>query len=547
MIKASPKKTGSPGGVSQWLDACLAQPSFWHRLGPGRFLRLLILPCLLALFLTLGAAGASADTARVIVMFRDGTPTWIQRQLITRSHATVVTWLPVVNAVVLELPAGPLIGMQSTVTNTLGLGSLLPSTQSTVQTAYSFLSSRLGLEIEALETDFQVSLPDDSAPKSLVAQTNPTPMPEGYRWNLRQILLDHVPWQVQGQGVQVAVLDTGIDPSQPLLAGRVLGGYNARVREDETDYKDRNGHGTHVAGIIAAAAGASGVAQVMRGVAPGTALYGVRVLDANGKGYLSDVINGLIWVYQKGNISVVNMSLGFYNGSKVIEKIIRKLYDAGVVLVASSGNCDVTAASSEGGDSEGGDSEGGDSEGGDSEGGDSEGGDSDAGTSPEGCQMQEIKYPAVYWRTIAVGATDSEARVTYYSITGPHVDLVAPGGTRQKSQIVSAATTVRAGAQSSATSTGDNSTAAASEGGDSEGGDSEGGDSEGGDSEGGDSEGGDSEGGDGVMSQSSGLYAIARGTSQAAPHVTGVVALMRSVNPALTPAQVRQNSAGHCG
>ena len=153
-------------------------------------------------------------------------------------------------------------------------------------------------------------------------------------------------------------------------------------------------------------------------------------------------------------------------------------------------------------------------------------------TSPEGCQTQEIKYPAVYWRTIAVGATDVDARVTYYSITGPHIDVVAPGGTRQTGQVVSTTTTVSAGIASATTmSTGGNSTVAAN---------GEGGDSEGGDSEGGDSEGGDSEGGDGTAWTA--VYRalwLGRGTSQAAPHVTGVVALMRSVNPALTPAQVR--------
>ena len=55
----------------------------------------------------------------------------------------------------------------------------------------------------------------------------PLPLEGGYRWNLRQIALDEVDWQVQGQGVHVAVLDTGIDTSHPLFAGRIGNGYNA--------------------------------------------------------------------------------------------------------------------------------------------------------------------------------------------------------------------------------------------------------------------------------------------------------------------------------
>ena len=488
-----------------------------------RFLPML---CLLTLFLTLSASAASADILRVIVMFRDGTPTWVQQKLITQSRAKIVTWFPIVNAVVLDLPVGQLLGRVTSLTNTLGVGSFLPSTVATGETAFSLLSKRLGLEIEALEIDFYIPPnPPGYVPKPLVVPAQPLPLEGGYRWNLRQIALDEVDWQVQGQGVHVAVLDTGIDTSHPLFAGRIGNGYNARLYEDDkTDYVDRNGHGTHVAGIIGAAAGAPHALEVMRGVAPGVTLHPVRVLDEFGGGFLTDLISGLIWVYQHPQISVVNMSMGSTNSSRVLEKIIKKLYDAGVVMVASSGNCNVTATSDAGSAGEGGDGEGGDGEGGDGEGGDS-------ATSNQGCQQQEIKYPAAYWRTIAVGATDVEARVTYYSVTGPYLDVVAPGGTSQKGQVVSTNTTISTGAASAAASGGSGNGLATN---------GEGGDGEGGDGEGGDGEGGDGEGGDGTAEGSPGLYGLGRGTSQAAPHVTGVVALMRSVNPKLTPAQVLQ-------
>jgi subtilisin family serine protease len=403
---------------------------------------------------------------------------------------------------------------------------------STVETAFAFLSKRVGLEIEALEVDFYIA--PANGPTSLVTPMTPAPLQGGYRWNLRQIALDEVAWKVQGQGVHVAVLDTGIDASHPLLAGRVGTSYNARIYEDDkTDYLDRSGHGTHVAGIIAAAAGAPGPSEVMRGIAPGVTLHAVRILDETGGGYLTDLISGLVWVYQQPDIRVVNMSLGSPNGSRVVEKIIKKLYDAGVVLVTSAGNCTVTSTSGTGGDGEGGDGEGGDGEGGDGEGGDGEGGDGkggdgeggdgeggDSNASNQGCQQQEVKYPAAYWRTIAVGATDVDAQIAYYSNAGSYVDVVAPGGTRQKGQVVSTNTTVSAGT-TSATTSGTNGSGLAANG------------------EGGDGEGGDGEGGDGTTGGGAGLYALGRGTSQAAPHVTGVVALMRGVNPLLTPAQVR--------
>ena len=62
----------------------------------------------------------------------------------------------------------------------------------------------------------------------------------------------------------------------------------------------------------------------MRGVAPGVTLHPVRVLDEFGGGFLTDLISGLIWVYQHPQISVVNMSMGSTNSSRVLKKIIKK-------------------------------------------------------------------------------------------------------------------------------------------------------------------------------------------------------------------------------
>ena len=103
-------------------------------------------------------------------------------------------------------------------------------------------------------------------------------------------------------GVDVAVIDTGIDLSHPDLT--VAGGRNCN---NGRSYNDGNGHGTHVAGTIGAKDDANGVV----GVAPGARLWAVRVLNNNGSGSWSSVICGIDWVTANANtIEVANMSLG---------------------------------------------------------------------------------------------------------------------------------------------------------------------------------------------------------------------------------------------
>jgi subtilisin len=104
-----------------------------------------------------------------------------------------------------------------------------------------------------------------------------------------------------GVDVDLAVLDTGIDTGHPDL--NVVGG----VACNGSGYGDRNGHGTHVAGIAAARDDGAGVV----GVAPGARLWAVRVLNNSGKGSWSNVICGIDWVTANaGTIEVANLSLG---------------------------------------------------------------------------------------------------------------------------------------------------------------------------------------------------------------------------------------------
>ena len=148
-------------------------------------------------------------------------------------------------------------------------------------------------------------------------------------------------------GVNVAVIDTGIDLDHPDLAANIVGGTNCS-KGSRSNYDDANGHGTHVAGVIAAADNGAGVV----GVAPEAKLWAVRVLDSGGSGSTSDVICGIDYVDSKspakgGPITVANMSLGGWgaddgncgatNADAMHAAICRAVSD-GVTFVVAAGN-----------------------------------------------------------------------------------------------------------------------------------------------------------------------------------------------------------------
>jgi subtilisin family serine protease len=134
--------------------------------------------------------------------------------------------------------------------------------------------------------------------------------------------------------VDVAVIDTGIATHADLnLVGHVDCSGNATTCA--VGGTDENGHGTHVAGTIAALDNGDGVV----GVAPGARLWGVRVMDRRGNGYVSWTIKGLDWVLANaGTIEVVNMSLGCQCTSAAQNTAIANVVNAGVVVVAAAGN-----------------------------------------------------------------------------------------------------------------------------------------------------------------------------------------------------------------
>lgn len=112
-----------------------------------------------------------------------------------------------------------------------------------------------------------------------------------------------------GTGIKVAVLDTGIDPTHPDVAGRIK---KTRNFTDDPDAVDHHGHGTHVASIIAGSGAASG--GKFKGVAPGADLYIGKVLDAADTGSEAMAIAGTEWAVAQ-DADVVSMSLGSADGS----------------------------------------------------------------------------------------------------------------------------------------------------------------------------------------------------------------------------------------
>ncbi|MDD5210481.1 MAG: S8 family peptidase [Elusimicrobiales bacterium] len=176
-----------------------------------------------------------------------------------------------------------------------------------------------------------------------------------------------------GQGIKVAVIDTGIDYTHPDLAPNYKGGYNAV--DPAAMPLDDQGHGTHVAGTIGAVRDSKGVA----GVAPSVDLYAVKVLDKNGSGQYSWIIAGIEWAIEH-RMNVINMSLGGGEGNEALRQVMVKAGETGVTVVCAAGN--------------------------------------DAGP---------VNYPAKYPQAIAVSASDSSDKIAPFSSRGPELAVIAPG------------------------------------------------------------------------------------------------------------------------
>lgn len=140
-----------------------------------------------------------------------------------------------------------------------------------------------------------------------------------------------------GKGTKIAILDTGINAGHPDLRPAIKGG--ASFVKGENYWVDYFGHGTHVAGIIAAQNNKIGSV----GVAYNANLYIVKVIGKNGEGNVSDVIKGIQWSIDH-HMDIINMSFALTDDEKSkptfkqLESVINQAYAKGILLVAASGN-----------------------------------------------------------------------------------------------------------------------------------------------------------------------------------------------------------------
>jgi subtilisin family serine protease len=158
------------------------------------------------------------------------------------------------------------------------------------------------------------------------------------QWGLDMIEADAAHSTSTGSGAVVAVIDTGVLASHEDLAGRLLPGHDF-VQNDDTP-QDENGHGTHVSGIVAAAAGNG---KGIEGVAPGAMVLPIRVLDKDGQGTGEGAAKGVDYAVAHG-ADVINMSFGtdaigtLIGGDDAFTQAVQRALDKGVIVVAAAGN-----------------------------------------------------------------------------------------------------------------------------------------------------------------------------------------------------------------
>lgn len=200
----------------------------------------------------------------------------------------------------------------------------------------------------------------------------------GSQWGPKKVSAQTA-WDVTkgSSSVIIAVVDTGVDLDHPDLASKVLTGNDWDFVNNDSTAQDDNGHGTHVAGIAAAATNnATGIA----GMCPNCMILPVKVLNAAGSGSYSAIANGVRYAADQG-AKVINLSLGGTAGDTTLKSAIDYANGKGVLVACAAGNTGNTT----------------------------------------------INYPAYYTSCVAVASTDSNDNRSSFSTYGSWVDTSAPG------------------------------------------------------------------------------------------------------------------------
>lgn len=195
------------------------------------------------------------------------------------------------------------------------------------------------------------------------------------QWNLDAIGVTAGGEQTQpARRVKIAIIDSGIS-----YTGDIFAEESINLTDDGNEnplFNDASGHGTAVAGIICAADDDIGIT----GINPNAAIYSAKVLDSENKSPLSRILQGIYWAIEN-EVDIINMSFGTDVDSEILHNAVRDAYEAGILLIASSGN---TAGGN-------------------------------------------VKYPAAYSEVIAVGATDPSGEIWANTSVGAELELLAPG------------------------------------------------------------------------------------------------------------------------
>lgn len=216
-------------------------------------------------------------------------------------------------------------------------------------------------------------------PNYIMMQNETTPNDlyyQRYQWNLPLIEAE-AGWKItQGNDtVKIAVVDTGVDLEHPDLVKRLTTGFNALTESSDAD--DDNGHGTHVAGIIASEVNNH---EGIAGLTWFNPIIPVKVMGEEGYGSTFDIAKGIIWATNQG-ARVINLSLGNYQHSDMLKDAIDYAFKRDVVLIAASGNDNTSQPS----------------------------------------------FPAAYPQVLSVAAVDYYGDRADFSNYGDYIDVSAPG------------------------------------------------------------------------------------------------------------------------